>query len=101
MSSSSYVLGEKLQLKVGQVTSPGTSALKILLRHFLVICFRRSKNGLLALTAKDQQGRCFNQLAWGLGAQPRAEGEGPCEQGPQRRFLESPVLCTQEQDTPK
>ena len=34
-----YVLGEKLQLKVGQGDLPGVlPLLKILLRHFLVIC---------------------------------------------------------------
>ena len=39
-----YVLGEKLQLKVGQGNFPGVlPLLKILFRHFLVICFRRSK----------------------------------------------------------
>lgn len=39
-----YVLGEKLQLKVGQGDLPGVlPLLKILLRRFLVICFRRSK----------------------------------------------------------
>lgn len=39
-----YVLGEKLQLKVGEGNFPRVlPLLKILLQHFLVICFRRSK----------------------------------------------------------
>lgn len=92
VSSSFFIsLERSFSLKLVRVTSPGYfRSSKFSSDTSWSSASEEAKEWAAGSDCKKPAGRGFNR--WQAGRPPRAEGEDPSEQGPQRHVLESPIL---------